>query len=125
MQVGAEDAGLFVGLEHDGTGAITEQHAGGAVVPVDHAGQRFGTDHQHVLAVAGTDELVGHAQLEHKARTGRVDVKGRAPCNTELGLDQARGGGENEVRRGRADHDHVELRSPRARVGSPSAALCR
>ncbi|KAG0772108.1 hypothetical protein G6F21_014573 [Rhizopus arrhizus] len=67
MQVGAEDAGLFVGLEHDGTGAITEQHAGGAVVPVDHAGQRFGTDHQHVLAVAGTDEL---GTLQHRAWPG-------------------------------------------------------
>ena len=75
---------FFVGLEHDGAGAIAEQHAGGAIVPVDHAGQRFGADHQHVLAVAGADELVSHTQREYEAGTGCVDVEGGHPATPSL-----------------------------------------
>ncbi|MNV67846.1 hypothetical protein D3C71_1606600 [compost metagenome] len=64
-----------------------------------------------MAGITGADEFIGHAQREHEARTGRVDVEGGATARTELGLDQARGGRENQVRRGGTHHDHVELRS--------------
>src|SRR5579862_7534082 len=39
-------AGLVLGIEHDGAGAVAEQHAGRAVGPVENARKSLGADHQ-------------------------------------------------------------------------------
>jgi hypothetical protein len=39
-------AALRLRLEHDGAGAIAEQHAGAAIVPVEDARERFRANHQ-------------------------------------------------------------------------------
>ena len=36
-------------LQHDGTRAVAEQHAGAAIVPVEHARQRLGADDERGL----------------------------------------------------------------------------
>ncbi len=46
VQVAGQDAGLVAGLEHDGAGAVAEQHAGRAVVEVEDAREDLGADHQ-------------------------------------------------------------------------------
>ena len=43
---------LLLRVEHDGAGAIAEQHAGGAVVPVEDARKRLRADHQRALEAA-------------------------------------------------------------------------
>ena len=42
-------ARLLLRIEHDGAGAVAEQHAGGAVGPVENARKRLGADHQRAL----------------------------------------------------------------------------
>ncbi len=123
MQMGAEDAGLAVGLEHHRAGAIAEQHAGGAIGPVGHAAHGFGADHQRRPGIAGADELVGHRQAIDEARTGRVDVHRHAAFGAQPGLDQAGRGRENEVRRGGAHHDHVQV--GRSDAGRLHRTQCR
>ena len=54
----------LVGLQHDRAGAVAEQHAGAAVVPVEDARHGLGADHQHGLGLAGADEVVGDRQAD-------------------------------------------------------------
>ncbi len=53
MQVAGQNAWLVAGLEHHGTGAVAEQHAGGAVVEVEDARKDFRADDQRALGAAG------------------------------------------------------------------------
>ena len=46
MQLGGQDAGLVGSLEDHGAGAVAEQHAGLAVVPVQDARKHLGADDQ-------------------------------------------------------------------------------
>ena len=48
------DAGLVVRRQHHRAGAVAEQHAGAAVVPVEDARKHLGADHQRV-AIAAAD----------------------------------------------------------------------
>ena len=65
-------ARLLLGIEHDGAGAITEQHAGSTVAPVENPREGLRADHQRALERAGAQEVVGGGQREHKARTYRL-----------------------------------------------------
>ena len=49
VQHAGVDARLVAGDQHDRAGAVAEQHAGAAVVPVEDAREHFGADHQRVL----------------------------------------------------------------------------
>ncbi|CEE61807.1 hypothetical protein XAC2852_230020 [Xanthomonas citri pv. citri] len=109
VQMGAEDAGLFVGLEDHRAGAIAEQHAGGAIGPVDDAGQGFCANHQHGLGVATAHELVGHAERVDKTRACSVDVHRTATDVTQSGLQQTGGRRKDQVRGGGADDDQIDL----------------
>ncbi len=109
VQVRGQDAGLVVGLEHHRAGAVAEQHAGAAVAPVDHARQGFGTHHQRALRGPAAHELVGDPQRVEETRAGRVDVEGGAAVGAQAVLQQARGAGEDDVGRGRAEHDQVDV----------------
>jgi len=109
MQMGTEDAGLAAGLEHHRPGPVAEQHAGGAIGPVGDAGQGFGADHQDRGRIAAADELVGHGQGVDETRTGRIDIHRHAALCAQPGLDQAGRGREDDIRRGGAHHDQVEL----------------
>ena len=61
------------------------------------------------LRGAGPDELVGDRQRVDEARAGGIDVERRAAVGAEAVLQQAGGGREDQVRRGGAEHDQVEL----------------
>jgi len=60
-------AGLLLRLEHDGAGAIAEQHAGRAVVPVEDAREGLGADHQRPLVRACAQERVGDRERVDEA----------------------------------------------------------
>ncbi len=111
VQVGGKDARLGVGLQHHRTGTVAEQHAGAAVAPVDHAREGFRTNHQRGFRRSGTDEVVGHAQRIDEARAGGVDVERGAAVGTQAMLQQAGGGREDDVGRGRAQHQQVDFGS--------------
>src|SRR5690606_14029011 len=66
-------------------------------------------DHQHGLRIAGLDELVGDRERVEEARTGGVDVERAATGHAQAVLQQAGRGREDQVRRGGADDDQVEL----------------
>ena len=112
MQLDRQHPRLLGGRQHDGAGAVAEQHAGGAVVEVEDAGEDFGADHQHVLRMAGLDEGVARRQcVDEAAAHGAQVERGAVVAHAELVLDDARGAGEaaEEVRRGRGDDDQVDL----------------
>ena len=71
-------AGLRLRFEHDGAGAVAEQHAGGAVGPVEDAREGLRPDHQRPLEGAGPQERVGGRQREDEAGTHRLQVEGGA-----------------------------------------------
>ena len=105
----AEDAGTVVGLQYHRAGTVAKQHAGVAIVPVQHPGQGFRTDYQRGPGCAATDEFIRHGQRIDKARASGIDIEGRAAGHTQLALDDGGSGGKNQIRRGGADHNQVNF----------------
>ena len=100
------------GLQHHRAGAVAEQHAGRAVLPVEQARKGFGADHQRALVRAGGEELVGGGDGEDEAGADRLKVEGDALSDAERGLDLARRGGEGVVGRRGRDDDEVDVGGP-------------
>ncbi len=48
---------LRLGLENDRAGAVAEQHAGGAILPVEDARECFGADDERAAELAGLRKL--------------------------------------------------------------------
>ena len=65
-------------LQHDRPGAVAEQDAGRAVLPVEDAREGLGADHQRALVRAGGQELVGGRHGEDEAGADRLKVEGGA-----------------------------------------------
>src|SRR5689334_1043228 len=107
------DAGLAVGGEHDCAGAVAEEHAGAAIVPVEDAREDFRADHQRAFRLAGADEVVGGREAVDEAAAHRLHVEGRLALDAELGLQKARGARKDIVRRRGRNDDQVELIRPR------------
>ena len=101
-------ARLLLRFQHDGAGAVAEQHAGAAVVPVENPRKGLGADHQRALEGAGAQEIVGGRQREDEARADRLQVEGRAMVDAERVLHRDRGGGKGVVRRRGRQHDQVD-----------------
>ncbi len=101
-------AGLLLRVQHDGAGAVAEQHAGGAIVPVENAREGFRADHQRALEGSAAQEIIRGRNREHKARAHRLKVERRAVMNAERVLDCNRGGGKRVVRRRGRTHDQVD-----------------
>ena len=101
-------ARLLLRLQDDSAGAVAEQHAGAAVVPVEDPREGLGADHQRALEVAGAQQTVGGRQREDEARADRLQIEGRAMGDAEGGLHRDRGGGKGIIRRRGAEHDEVD-----------------
>ena len=71
-------ARLLLRLQHDGAGAVAEQHAGAAVVPVENARECLGADHQRALEGAGAQQVVGGREREDEAGAHRLQIERRA-----------------------------------------------
>ena len=68
-------AGLLLRFHHDGTRAVAEQHAGGAVVPVENARERLGPDDQSTLVGSSAEKSVGDRQRVDKARAYGLQIE--------------------------------------------------
>jgi len=109
MQMGGQHAGLGIGAQYHRACAITEQHAGAAISPVDHAGQCFRANHQRGTHGAGLDKLVGNTQRIDKTRARGVDVECGTAVGTQTVLQQAGCGRKDDIGRGGTEHDQVDL----------------
>ena len=113
-QVGGQNAAIGLGaglqlrLHHQGAGAIAEQHAGGAVVPVQNARKSLRPDYQRALEAAAFKHRVDHRKGIDEARTDRLQIEGGAAGDAEPGLHRYRGGGKGLVRRRGGEHDQVD-----------------
>ena len=145
-QRGGEDTafglaiGQFDALEHGSAGTVAEQHAGGAVGPVEDAGIGLGADDQRAAGKAVLDEAVGGGNGEDEAGAHRLDVEGGAVMHAELVLHDGGCRRIGEIGRRRRHDDEVDvgdaeagvLRAPPSprlppdrRCTSPSAARWR
>ena len=104
-------------LEDGRARAVPEQHASGAVLPVDDRRKFLRADDQHALAGAGHDELLAYFQRVDEARARRLEVEGRRPLRPDLVLHQAGRGWERHVRRDGGDDDEIDLIRCDARLG--------
>ena len=93
------------GLEHRGAGAVAEEHAGGAVLPVEEARQPLRADHERVLDRARDDHPPRDGDRGDEARTRGLHVESAGSGRAELRLHEARGRRKEVVRRACAD-DH-------------------
>ena len=101
-------AGLLLRLQHDRAGAVAEQHAGGAVGPVEDAREGLGADHQRALVGAGAQQAVGGGEPVDEARADRLQIEGRAVGDAEPGLDRDRAGRKGVVGRRGREHDQID-----------------
>ena len=112
----------LAGLEHQRAGAVAEEHAGRAVLPVEDAGEGLGPDHQRVPRLPGLEEVVGDGERVDEAGADRLHVEGGAPGVAEHRLHPGRGRGEGLVRGRRRQHDEVEIGAADARAGKRDLA---
>ena len=124
--------------EHRRRRAVAEEHAGGAVRPVDEPADLLGRHHEHALGAAAGEVAVGDVQREDEARAGGRHVEGRAGGSEELrdgaGLRRhevvaARGGADDEVELVRRHAGGLKRRTARCerevveRLGGAEATL--
>ena len=92
------------------TGAVAEQYARAAVVPVDDPRVDFGADHERVARHAGRDHAIRDSQRVDEAAADGLHVERGAAGRAELRLQEARRRRKDPVRRRRGDHDEVDVR---------------
>ena len=102
-------AELGLRFQDDGAGAVAEQHAGAAILPVEDARERLGADHDGALELPGLEEVVGDGERVDEARAHRLHVEGRALGDAEPGLDAHGGGREGAIGRGGGADDEIDV----------------
>ena len=103
-----ENPRRVAGFEHDGAGAVAEQHTRAPVLEIEDAREHFGTDHQRLAGGTGADHRIGDRQRVDEARAHRLHVERRAAGDAELLLHQARGRREHHVGRAGRDDDQID-----------------
>ena len=91
MQPRRQDARRIGRFQHDRAGAVAEQHAGGAIVPVENPGKRLGADHQRAAMRAAADQRVGQRHRVDESTAHCLHVEGGGAMVAEPRLHQARG----------------------------------
>ena len=101
-------ARLQLPLHHHGAGAVAEQHAGGAVAPVQNAREGLSADHQGTLGGARFQHPIDHRQRVDKARADRLEVECGTVSNAEPRLHGDGRRREGLIRRRGGDDDQVD-----------------
>ena len=101
-------SGCACAVEHDGAGAVAEQHAGAAVGPVEDARKRLRADHQRARERAGFEQAVGGRQREDEAGAYRLQIEGGAVGDAELRLHRHGARRKGVVGRRGGEHDEVD-----------------
>src|SRR6476659_11001790 len=92
-------ARLFLYLEHDRAGAVSEQHAVPPVVPVQNARKCLSPDYQRPLEGARAQEIIGGGECKDKAGAHGLQIEGGTMVDTEPILDSDGGCRKGVVRR--------------------------
>ena len=93
----------------DRAGAITEQHAGSPIVPIQDPRVDFCTDNQRVPGRAVLDHVVGNAERVDKSAADRLYVECRTAARSELGLEDACRRRKYHVGRRRRHDDQIDV----------------
>src|SRR5262249_36502273 len=101
-------AGLALRLQHNRARAVAEQHAGGAVAPIEDARKGFRPYHQGTLECAGLEQTVDSRKPEDEARTHCLQIEGGPMGKAETGLDGDGGRRKGIVWGGGREHDQVD-----------------
>ena len=110
-------------VQHHRAGAVAEQHAGAAVVPVEDAREGLGADHQRGARLPERgSKLSATASAKMKPEHTACTSKAAPRCHAELRLDLGRGRREGLVGGRGREHDQVEVAAAHARRAA-SAAL--
>ena len=96
-------------LEHGCPGAVPEQDAGAAVLPVDDGGKFFSGDDERRFHLAGADVLDGGLHGEQEAGAGGGNVKGGGILGAKGILDIAGSGRGERIRRDGGDDNQVNI----------------
>ena len=105
-----QDAALARRNQNDGTGAVAEQHAGAAIVPIENARIDLRADDECVTRHAACNHSISERQCVNESRTHGLQIKCRAAMRAQFFLQDARGRRKNHVRRRRRDDHDVDLR---------------
>ena len=114
VQISGQDAGGVRRFQHDRPGAITKQHAGGAVSKVKNARKHFGTNDQRFPGRAGLDHGVGNRERINEPAAHGLHVKCRASIGPQLVLQNAGRRGKHHVRRRGGHDDQIDICSRQA-----------
>lgn len=96
-------------LEHGCAGAVPEQDAGGAVLPVDDSGEFFCGDDERRFHLARAEELDRRLHGEQEAGARGGNVKGGGILGAQGVLDIAGGGRGERIRRNGGNDDQVNI----------------
>ena len=120
VQMGGEQGrGGVVNLgraQHHRAGAVAEQHAGAAIVPVEDTRVHFRTDDERGADLAGADHRVGDAEGIDEAGAGGREIEGEA-AGAEGGLNPGGGGGESLIGGGGGEDDGADIGRGHAGLG--------
>lgn len=107
---GGHDAARSLAMAQDGcSGAVTEENAGIAVLPVDDGGKLVGSDDQNGLRRSRGDVVAGSLHSEKESGAGSRKIETGGVHGTDPGLHEAGGAGEEHVGRDRGADDQVDL----------------
>ena len=130
VDVGGEDAAIgtgpadLAGAQQHRAGAVTEQHAGAAVPPVEDARVDLAADHQRGARLADPDHRVGDRQrIDEAAARGR-QVEAEA-ARAQFRLHAQRGRRKRLVGRGGGQDDGVHLAAVATRRRASAARAAR
>ena len=103
-------------FKDDCAGAVAEEHASGAVLPIEDARERFGADDERTLAVPRAQEIVRRRERVSEARAHRLQVEGKTLGHAKRRLNGGCCRRERKVWRGGCEHDEIDIAGIEARV---------
>ncbi len=110
MQVRGQHPALAgMPLKYDCAGAVSEENAGGAVLPIHEPGKGLRSYQENVLIGLRFYEGIGNRQSVDESRAGGIDVEGSRILCSELFLYHAAQVRHDHVRCGRRHEDQVQF----------------
>jgi hypothetical protein len=107
-QPAVDDARFVRRFQHHRAGAVAEQDAGTAILPVDDAGEGVRSDHQRPPRRPVRMKRSGDVHGVDEAGADRLHVEGGAAVTTQTMLQLSGDAGKNMIRRGGAQDDQID-----------------
>src|SRR5271155_4279487 len=96
-------------FEKDGTGAVAEEDAGGAVGVIENGSHHVTTDDQDFFVGAAGNELRADGEGVQEAGAGGGEIEAPGIFRADAILDEAGGGGEKHVGSDGGDDDEADF----------------